>query len=167
MELVYWYDKMSETFREKYIQRTNRSVNGLDLIVSNPSIMAAKSLTGRIYKLSQIIGLAMEGSSAYNYFIPTSNGIVVQLRISDHENNNMQLYNKHEKNGKPNKRFIFVFCDTDSVNIETINVDGVENNNIHIPAIWLFDSENLKLLVDIIKNILITGTLSSVSPKKL
>lgn len=168
MELVYWYDKMSKTFREKYIRRSIMGVNGLDMIISNPSIiMDATSLTGRIYKLSQIVGLAMEGSSAYNYFIPTSNGIVVQLRISSHENNNMQLYNKHEKNGKPNKRFMIVFCNTESMNIETQNVDGVENNNIHIPAIYLFDSKNVKYIVDIIRSILLTGTLPNGFPQKL
>lgn len=86
------------------------AINGVEVLLGNLGLITNKGdITEKYRTIAQYIGLVQEGSSHYNYFIPTEQDIVFMLRLSNHNNENEALYNLHEKKGRPDIRYIIFF----------------------------------------------------------
>ena len=108
---MYLIDNLTKEIVQKYRKRSERAINGLRFAIENADgIIHLKSIDAKWKCISDCMGLVQEaGNSYYNYFIPLNDNIVFLLRISDHNNTNPALYDKHEQLGRPNKRFIAYF----------------------------------------------------------
>lgn len=138
---MYLIDKLTENAIQNYRQRSQNAIVGLQYAISNASqIIQLKTIDKKWKFISDCMGLCQEnGNSLYNYFIPLNGDIVFLLRNGNHNNTNPLLYNKHEKNGRPNKRYIVffkngnVFCDDSTIFLDAehhtiqYGVDALDN----------------------------------------
>lgn len=86
------------------------AVNGIDVLLGNLRLITDKGdITEKYRTIAQYIGLVPDGKSHYNYFIPIQQDIVFLLRMSNHNNENEDLYNRYEKKGRPDARYIIYF----------------------------------------------------------
>ena len=103
-------DYLTETEKRQYRERSKMAVNGIDVLLRNLYLITSKgNITDKYRTIAQYIGLVPDGNSHYNYFIPVQQDIVFLLRLSNHNNENEELYNQHEQKGHPDVRFILFF----------------------------------------------------------
>lgn len=128
----YVIDRLSESDIAKYRERSVKAINGIQMLLSNPSIVLDKpTIYGKYLTIAAYIGLVTENNkSAYNNFIPTNSNNLFLLRFSDHDNTNPQLYDVHEQMGRPNARNIICFSYND---IEAKNGEWNETRHIVVP----------------------------------
>lgn len=90
------------------------AINGLNMLLQNTSLVYCKNgITEKYRTIAQYLGLNEDGTSFYNYFVPLSDEMVIMLRLSSHNNVNGDLYNLHEKKGRPDARYVIYFQGTD------------------------------------------------------
>lgn len=125
----YIIDRLSPSDITKYRERSIKAINGIKILLSTPSIVLDKpTILGKYLTIAAYIGLVTENNkSAYNYFVSTNSDILFLLRFSDHNNTNPQLYDEHEKMGRPNARNIICFSHN-----EITGMDGEWNETKHI-----------------------------------
>lgn len=103
-------DYLTEAEKRQYRERSKMAVNGIDVLLRNLYLITSKgNITEKYRTIAQYIGLVPDGNSHYNYFIPVQQDIVFLLRLSNHNNENEELYNQHEQKGHPDVRFILFF----------------------------------------------------------
>lgn len=103
-------DNLTDTEKLQYRSRSERAINGIDILLANPQLVSGKgTITEKYRTIAQYIGLIQDGVSHYNYFIPVNYDIVIMLRFSNHNNENEALYNLHEQKGRPDNRYIIFF----------------------------------------------------------
>ena len=101
---------LTEPEKLQYRKRSEMAVNGIDILLGNLRLITDKGdITEKYRTIAQYIGLVPDGKSHYNYFIPIQQDIVFLLRLSNHNNENEDLYNRHEKKGRPDDRYIIYF----------------------------------------------------------
>ena len=101
---------LTEPEKLQYRKRSEMAVNGIDALLGNLCLITDKGdITEKYRTIAQYIGLVPDGKSHYNYFIPIQQDIVFLLRLSSHNNENEDLYNRHEKKGRPDDRYIIYF----------------------------------------------------------
>ena len=106
---------LTEPEKLQYRKRSEMAVNGIDVLLGNLCLITDKGgITEKYRTIAQYIGLVPDGKSHYNYFIPIQQDIVFLLRLSNHNNENEDLYNRHEKKGRPDARYIIYFHGLDS-----------------------------------------------------
>lgn len=95
----------------KLRNRSIQAINGLKLCLQHTEEIANMKTIGEKYKtIAEYMGLSQEGgNSYYNYYIPLNKKILFLLRNGNHNNTNPDLYNMHEKLGRPNKRYVIYF----------------------------------------------------------
>lgn len=103
-------DYLNETELQQYRSRSEKAINGINLLLDNLHLISNKGNIVEKYRtIAQYIGLIQDGNSHYNYFIPLNQNIVFMLRFSNHNNENEELYNIHEKKGRPDVRYVIFF----------------------------------------------------------
>jgi hypothetical protein len=104
-------DNLTETEINKYRSRSAMAINGIRILFANPDIvLSRKTIYGKYLTIAKYIGLKRENdTSAYNYFAPNGNDMVFLLRMSNHINSKQELYDLHEKNGRPDTRYLICF----------------------------------------------------------
>lgn len=103
-------DILTEPEKLQYRKRSEMAVNGIDVLLGNLHLITDKGdITEKYRTIAQYIGLVPDGKSHYNYFIPIQQDIVFLLRLSNHNNENEDLYNRYEKKGRPDTRYIIYF----------------------------------------------------------
>ena len=103
-------DYLTEPEKRQCRRRSEMAISGIEVLLGNLGLVTNKGdITEKYRTIAQYIGLVQEGSSHYNYFIPTEQDIVFMLRLSNHNNENEALYNLHEKKGRPDIRYIIPF----------------------------------------------------------
>ena len=103
-------DILTEPEKLQYRKRSEMAVNGIDALLGNLRLITDKGdITEKYRTIAQYIGLVPDGKSHYNYFIPIQQDIVFLLRLSNHNNENEDLYNRYEKKGRPDARYIIYF----------------------------------------------------------
>lgn len=104
------FDKLTDSEKTQYRGRSEKAINGIDVLLANIQLISGKEgITEKYRTIAQYIGLIPDGVSHYNYFIPTGHDIVIMLRLSNHNNENENLYNLHEQKGRPDWRYIIYF----------------------------------------------------------
>ena len=70
---IFVIDRLYENDIVKYRDRSVKALNGIKILLSNPSIVLDKpTIYGKYLTIASYIGLVTENNkSAYNYFIPT------------------------------------------------------------------------------------------------
>lgn len=158
-------DNLTEKEFVKYRQRNQLAINGIDTLLSNLSVFDnCHTLKGRYMLIAKYLGLVQESPfSTYNFFMPTESDIVFLLRLSNHNNTNEELYNKHEQNGRPDKRFIFCFMNVQDVVDTPSNFLESEHHTIQYPTSSLFDEQGLISLLNSLKKLLVKGEFEAIN----
>ena len=155
----YFIDNMMDADKIKYKERSICAINGIRQLMSDIQlILSCNTIKGKYYQIAKYIGLATENEkSYYNYFIPINSDIVFLLRFSDHNNTNPSLYNQHERNGRPNKRFIIPFVGNAFQNSGPTPFLGAEHHVVYYPVNALDDEASIKLFLSDLQRIFTNG----------
>ena len=155
----YFIDNMMDADKIKYKERSICAINGIRQLISDIQlILSCNTIKGKYYQIAQYIGLATENEkSYYNYFIPINSDIVFLLRFSDHNNTNPSLYNQHERNGRPNKRFIIPFVGNIFQNSGPTPFLGAEHHVVSYPVNALDDEASIKLFLSDLQRLFTNG----------
>lgn len=155
----YFIDNMMDADKIKYKERSICAINGIRQLMSDIQlILSCNTIKGKYYQIAQYIGLATENEkSYYNYFIPINSDIVFLLRFSDHNNTNPSLYNQHERNGRPNKRFIIPFVGNAFQNSGPTPFLGAEHHVVYYPVNALDDEASIKLFLSDLQQLFTNG----------
>ena len=150
---------MMDADKIKYKERSICAINGIRQLMSDIQlILSCNTIKGKYYQIAKYIGLATENEkSYYNYFIPINSDIVFLLRFSDHNNTNPSLYNQHERNGRPNKRFIIPFVGNAFQNSGPTPFLGAEHHVVYYPVNALDDEASIKLFLSDLQRIFTNG----------
>ena len=150
---------MMDADKIKYKERSICAINGIRQLISDIQlILSCNTIKGKYYQIAQYIGLATENEkSYYNYFIPINSDIVFLLRFSDHNNTNPSLYNQHERNGRPNKRFIIPFVGNIFQNSGPTPFLGAEHHVVSYPVNALDDEASIKLFLSDLQRLFTNG----------
>ena len=99
---------------KKYRAKSQMAINGLNNVIQQANLIAELPNVESKWKyIATYMGLQQEGNNSfYNTFVPLNNDILFLLRNGNHNNANPELYNRHEKLGRPDKRFVVYrsFC---------------------------------------------------------
>lgn len=131
--MEYMINQLSENDISKYRERSVRALNGIRSLLETPSIISKNgTIVGKYLTIARYMGIpAKPGqASVYNYFTPINTDAIILIRFSDHNNTNAELYNLHEKNGRPNARYIICFSQGE---IEPMNEFWNESQHVVIP----------------------------------
>ena len=104
-------EKLTPKDIAKYKEKSKRAINGLNIAIQKASEIAQTPKIGEKWKyIADCMGLKQEeGNSYYNTYISLNSNVFFLLRNANHNNTIPELYNKREKNGRPNKRFVVFF----------------------------------------------------------
>jgi hypothetical protein len=104
-------EKLTPKDIAKYKEKSKRAINGLNIAIQKASEIAQTPIIGEKWKyIADCMGLKQEeGNSYYNTYISLNSNVFFLLRNANHNNTIPELYNKREKNGRPNKRFVVFF----------------------------------------------------------
>lgn len=96
---------------KKYRAKSQMAINGLNNVIQQANLIAELPNVESKWKyIATYMGLQQEGNNSfYNTFVPLNNDILFLLRNGNHSNANPELYNRHEKLGRPDKRFVVCF----------------------------------------------------------
>ena len=118
-----------------YRKRSHIAISNLQNIISNPQeILSMSNIMEKYLHISERIGLDKDGVSCYGYFVPLNANEYFLLRLSNHNNTNGLLYDEHEKEGRPNKRFIIYFIGNNYKKKPPINFREAEHHVINYPV---------------------------------
>lgn len=122
------------------------AINGLQNILQESDQIAKLPNVGAKWKYIAVhMGLDQQnGNSFYNYFISLNNNILFLVRNGNHNNINEQLYNMHEKLGRPNKRYIIFFKGMNESTDTTTKFLEAEHHTVNFPVNALDSVENVK-----------------------
>lgn len=150
---------MTDIDKTKYKERSVYAINGIRQLMSDIQlILSCNTIKGKYYKIAQYIGLVTENEkSYYGYFIPINSDIVFLLRFSDHNNTNPSLYNQHERNGRPNKRFIIPFVGNTFQNSGSTPFLEAEHHVVSYPVNALDDEASIKLFLSDLQRLFTNG----------
>ena len=127
----------------KYRDKSQFAIKALHTLIKEPSQIVCKPNIGEKLKcIANHMGLQQEGGNAfYNTFVSLNNNVFFLIRNANHNNTNPELYNKHERLGRPNKRFNVFFRQGNEFSDNPIDFLGSEHHTIPYPVNAL-DTEN-------------------------
>ena len=157
--MVYLIDNLTDNDKAKYRERSVRAINGLDMLLSDISIILnCKTINGKYFTIAKYIGLSSDNTvSFYNYFMPTKAEIIFLLRFSNHNNTNPNFYNEHERNGRPNKRWVIPFHGNVFQKESPYEFLQAEQNVIHYPVNALDDEFSVRAFLFALRQLFING----------
>lgn len=150
---------LTQKEKQQYRQRSQMAINGLNMLLKNTSLVFSKNGIIEKYRtIAQCLGLNEDGTSFYNYFVPLSNEIEIMLRLSNHNNTNGDLYNLHEKKGRPDARYIIYFQGTDYVASPVTEFCEANHYVFNYPITALDDEAGVKSLITSLIELLTYGS---------